>query len=440
MDQQNIMHRAPGVAQSNTKREIQPVVISLDDASAYIQEHPEYDNLPLDEVLKVMENDMTNKQILALYPISGPLPTSGRYWAKVNGKKIFKTHKEDLEKAIIDFHKNGDSGLQPTIQKIFSEWKVIRTKQSKPGTYRKDFKNFERFIKSSPISKLPLTEIRQKDGYAWVDHCLSVKPDMKEKYFKNLHGTINSILDYCVGNGYMTLNPLKSLVIDSDLFTPPTEKEDASLIFSDEEQKQIIQKCMEDSVAKHNAIPLGIVLLFHLGIRDGELCAIKWKDIDGNRLHIRRQLVENSDSDGTWKGYKLVEHTKSKAGNRILTLNTQAQELFRRIRVLNLDNGISITDEDLVFQRDYKGEYIPCNTRSFEPRLKRYCRECNMPELKSQHDIRRTVITNLYYKGVPLKEIQRIAGHSSLNMTMSYIKFQDNDNDADYMERLCANS
>ena len=31
MDQQNIMHRAPGVAQSNTKKEIQPVVISLDD-------------------------------------------------------------------------------------------------------------------------------------------------------------------------------------------------------------------------------------------------------------------------------------------------------------------------------------------------------------------------------------------------------------------------
>ena len=63
-----------------------------------------------------------------------------------------------------------------------------------------------------------------------------------------------------------------------------------------------------------------------------------------------------------------------------------------------------------------------------------------MPELKSQHDIRRTVITNLYCKGVPVKEIQRIARHSSLNMTMSYIKFQDNDNDADYMERLCANN
>ena len=46
----------------------------------------------------------------------------------------------------------------------------------------------------------------------------------------------------------------------------------------------------------------------------------------------------------------------------------------------------------------------------------------------------------LFAAPLPLKEIQRIAGHSSLNMTMSYIKFQDNDNDADYMERLCANS
>ena len=43
-------------------------------------------------------------------------------------------------------------------------------------------------------------------------------------------------------------------------------------------------------------------------------------------------------------------------------------------------------------------------------------------------------------RNIHLKEIQRIAGHSSLNMTMSYIKFQDNDNDADYMERLCANN
>ena len=95
--------------------------------------------------------------------------------------------------------------------------------------------------------------------------------------------------------------------------------------------------------------------------------------------------------------------------------------------------------DDFIFQRVYKGTAQMCNTRSFEPRLKRYCREVGMSELKSQHDIRRTVITNLYYRGVPLKEIQRIAGHGSLNQTIDYIKFKENVNDVEYMELLCSN-
>jgi len=55
----------------------------------------------------------------------------------------------------------------------------------------------------------------------------------------------------------------------------------------------------------------GFVLLFNLGIRDGELCGLKWKDITNNKIHIRRQIVENTDLDGHKIGFKPVEHTKS---------------------------------------------------------------------------------------------------------------------------------
>ena len=75
---------------------------------------------------------------------------------------------------------------------------------------------------------------------------------------------------------------------------------------------------------------------------------------------------------------------------------------------------------------------------AIEPRIKKYCRHAKMSELKSQHDIRRTVITNLYESGVPLKEIQRIAGHSSLKQTFDYIKFKNSENDAFYIENLCS--
>ena len=175
-------------------------------------------------------------------------------------------------------------------------------------------------------------------------------------------------------------------------------------------------------------------------MRSGELCALKWCDVmDDKKLHVQRQVVENDDQDGNFNGYKVVNHTKSKSGDRILVLNTNAQNLLKPIKRINFKNGIGISQDDFIFQRKVNDEYVMCNTRSFEPRLKRFCREVGMGELKSQHDIRRTVITNLYYKGVPLKEIQRIAGHGSLNQTIDYIKFKESNKDEEYMELLCSN-
>ena len=166
---------------------------------------------------------------------------------------------------------------------------------------------------------------------------------------------------------------------------------------------------------------------------------MKWKDITNNKIHIRRQIVENADQDGHKIGFKPVEHTKSKSGDRILVLNTEAKEILHKVKLYNLEQGINISEDDFIFQRHVKNiGYTFCNTRSFEPRIKKYCRQAGMSELKSQHDIRRSVITNLYESGVPLKEIQRIAGHSTLKQTLDYIKFKECDKDEEYMEKLCA--
>ena len=52
-----------------------------------------------------------------------------------------------------------------------------------------------------------------------------------------------------------------------------------------------------------------------------------------------------------------------------------------------------------------------------------------MDIIKSPHDIRRTVLTNLYMAHMPLKKIQEYAGHSSLKQTMDYIRITDDDMD-----------
>lgn len=56
--------------------------------------------------------------------------------------------------------------------------------------------------------------------------------------------------------------------------------------------------------------------------------------------------------------------------------------------------------------------------------------------LKSQHDARRTFATNLFYIGMPIKNISQIMGHEAIEQTEQYIKCRPLDDVFDFMEQL----
>ena len=86
------------------------------------------------------------------------------------------------------------------------------------------------------------------------------------------------------------------------------------------------------------------MLNFSLGLRVGELVALKWKDLKGAYLHIRRmeQKQYEQNPDGSWHYHiEVVEHTKSDAGYRTIYVVSSALELFARIKEYNLQCGFS---------------------------------------------------------------------------------------------------
>ena len=62
-----------------------------------------------------------------------------------------------------------------------------------------------------------------------------------------------------------------------------------------------------------NTAPLGILLDFEIGVREGELLALSEDDIVGNTIWIHRELVEEWDNTNLKNpkslGYHIVEHT-----------------------------------------------------------------------------------------------------------------------------------
>lgn len=393
------------------------------------------DNISLESLGSLVERlnlVMKRKEILSHH--SSPIKQlpNGRWYTRLGGRKIERKSQEDLKSEIIAFY----DLKEITINYIFYDYLSRRKELVAETTWKFDILYYTKYILNSEFAKKPIKSLTLDDGYLFLKHCLEIKPDMRRKYWVNLKGCLDGLMQYCINKNYISSNPIEYLKPAKDLFTAKKKIRDCDTVFSKEEQIAVCNLAEKES--KTNSLPLGIVLLFNLGLRIGELCAIKWGDIESNNyIHIQREEVATVNENGKVRGYKIVEHCKTDAGDRRLLLNRKAKELFEKIYYLNNLNDLPTSSDDYIFLRRRKGVVMTCTTQCFDPRLRRYCRESGMSVIKSPHDIRRTVLTKLYFAGMPLKKIQEFAGHSTLQQTMDYIRISaDEENMMPYLNSL----
>lgn len=366
-----------------------------------------------------MEEIVKRAQIIKEYGSQIKQIKDKRYHIRYKGKQIFKKTYDLVVDEILN--QENQKGVR-TLDSIAEQFFKYRFTCNAGATYSKDKKNYERFIRETALAKKDLTKITLDDGIEWASHCQKVKTDMKEKYFKNVRGTLNQMFNYAVDNQWLVRNPMKQLSIHKDHLAPKTVHTDNELIFEDWERKRVCELAYEDFNKSKYSAPLAIPLIFATGIRDGELCALKWKDIEQGGLHIQAEMVENRDENNKFRGYKYVDHTKTPAGNRIIAISQEVEKILALVKKRNIENGYSVKANDFIFLRTYRRKICECTTRCFESRIKKYCGKAKMDILKSQHDARRTFATNLFYAGMNEKNIQSLMGHERLEQTMDYIK------------------
>lgn len=203
------------------------------------------------------------------------------------------------------------------------------------------------------------------------------------------------MFQYAIQLKIISSNPIESLNIHRDKFIPKIIKKETDLFFLENEEYLVKMFAYQDYKITKNSLPLAIPLLFLTGIRDGELCGLHWRDIEGDYLHVQSEIVEQIDEDGNFNGYRWVDHCKSQAGDRLIPLSKEAKELLQTIKKNNFSNGFPISQDDFIFLRKKKNDILFCTSRCFESRIKKYCKQAKMEVLKSQHDVRRTFATNL---------------------------------------------
>lgn len=411
-------------------------------------------NMSLREMAQLIDMIINRESILSQH--QSPISQNDRdkRWRTrlPNGKQVVKTHREDLENAVIAYYSDlADQSetlelqdnatakstaycrkeISPTklsktddctLKTLYPQWLELRKYEVCKNTLADDLRNWNTYIAPSEIADIPLNQLGRSKLKAWASR-LVTEYSMKKKYFDNIRTVVNSMLDFAVDEEYIEVNKLKGIKLNNHLFKPTTFKEEQEEVFTEQEQQLVMQEAEKDSQDNDSALPLGICILFLTGLRVGELCALRYGDIKENKLYVQSMVVEKQieTADGLkGNGYEVVEHAKSSAGRRTVILTKQAQGYLEKIKEINQRNGYPISPDALIFQR----KSGLCNQRVFDSRLKKYCNphHLNLPFAKSCHDVRRTYISNLFDLGINPDTIRRMAGHENIEMTMKYCR------------------
>ena len=138
------------------------------------------------------------------------------------------------------------------------------------------------------------------------------------------------------------------------------------------------------------------------GARQGELIALRWKNIDLDRgiVRIERSYNKlNGESD-----------PKTRSGKRSIIISDELLKILGDHR-----DAVGGSPSDLVFSNGAGNHINHQNmmTREFYPALKR----AKLPHVRF-HDLRHTYATILITMGENIKFIQKQLGHASLTITM----------------------
>lgn len=145
-----------------------------------------------------------------------------------------------------------------------------------------------------------------------------------------------------------------------------------------------------------------LLIALHTGMRRGEIAGLTWENIDfkNKTIHIRQNA--NLGRYTT----TINDYLKTKAGKRDVPLSEELEAwLLARKKVSHSQYVLAMEN------------HKPLSLSSYRSMWKLIERELPSKHITA-HILRHTYITRLFEAGLDIKEIQYLAGHSTIDMTL----------------------
>ena len=237
------------------------------------------------------------------------------------------------------------------------------------------------------------------------------------KSVRNYIGTLSAMYRYALHprRRWVTINPCDALEL-------PTDGREAEIRFlTVDEVESLVSAAVE---GLHAQLDRALYLTAAMsGLRQGELIALRWQDVDwqAQRIRVRRNHVLGE-----------FDTPKSRRGSRSVPMAARvAGELDRLHRASRWQ-----ADDALVFAEPDNGG--PLRRGALMRRYRRALRAAQLEGTHRFHDLRHTFGTTMAGAGVAMRTLQEWMGHRDISTTQRYADYAPNPHEAEMVEAAFA--
>ncbi len=308
----------------------------------------------------------------------------------------------------------------PTVKETFTKWLAMKKLSLKAQSYQR----IESTVNTHIIPMIGMKKIQEVTGDDFLADVLTPLKESGLSYssVKKVFDAMNACCRYAAIKKEIKFNPLDSIEPPSEKSFGVSDSEYDVHFLSEEECKQLITACNMtwSTGAKKYQNSDAYVVMLNTGLRAGEMLSLKWNNVDfaNNTLSIKEgtECVKDNNPKSPTHGkyvFKSVPYTKNSRPRKV-PLNKTA--LARLNALKEWQNQNDIQSDYVVSNKN--GDIVLYST--FLDTFKRVCSAAGieLPSNTELHVLRHTFASILFRRGVDVKMISDILGHSSVKITM----------------------
>lgn len=311
------------------------------------------------------------------------------------------TAKRDIAaRAYEDRRRQAGMGDRLLFQAVSSRWLDLECRKMKDSTVCKYRNNL--YLHLNPkFSGRRFTEITREEVVDYIAELQARGGDhgdgMSPNTVKGIISVLRSVLEYGSLQYHLPTANLAGISV-GDAENQPIR------VLTKNEERMLLDYILSDLADDG----LGILLVLYTGLRLGELCSLRWEDIDFAEgtvsVHATMKRVQTPDHPDH-RTKVTITPPKSKKSIRTIPLHEDVLDLL----------GERVGKDGTFFLTGIKDVYI--EPRTMENRFKTIIREAGIADV-TFHALRHTFATRSIENGVDAKVLSEILGHASVKLTL----------------------